>query len=374
MPAPTNYPDWGTDETNNVEPPAGKIAEGWLPAEQPPSSWFNWWKNLVGLWVRWFDEVTTAHTADIAALQIVADDAALKSEQNTFAKTQIINVENAEPYLPLLTTTQKIADWVPNPANRWKRIIEIPTQGDAHASIYVGQFPDGAAMVNNARWDVGAAEWRQVDTAYPSTGMVGGNGQYRVSFVPAGTATGWADWPTDSGADFIASGNLLAGGVPPASGNVFAVGSFKYAPVQVHWIMLFPEGGWDTFQDRTRLSAGESQIFRMRLPYGATFGQVNVKIEQYTGCNYTIELHQTHSKGFSDTSDPGNVDTIHDSETVSGGGTGVVVNHNLNYPTLTADNEFDIYWVWVLCHVGSPADIDVFGAQIGFQDPGPRNH
>lgn len=54
MAAPTEYPDWATDETNNLAPPPSKVAEGWVPAEEPPSSWFNWWMNLVGLWVRHF--------------------------------------------------------------------------------------------------------------------------------------------------------------------------------------------------------------------------------------------------------------------------------------------------------------------------------
>jgi hypothetical protein len=55
MPAPTNHPDWATDATNNVEPPSGKVAVGWVAGEEPPASWFNWWQNLVGLWIRWFD-------------------------------------------------------------------------------------------------------------------------------------------------------------------------------------------------------------------------------------------------------------------------------------------------------------------------------
>src|SRR3954468_16922705 len=106
MPAPTKYPDWATDESNNVEPPDAKKAAGWVPGEEPPSSWFNWWKNLAGQWVRWLEERANTLTTDLdaaeadidtlqsdldtleAATAALASDAARKSQQNTFVKSQ----------------------------------------------------------------------------------------------------------------------------------------------------------------------------------------------------------------------------------------------------------------------------------------------
>ena len=68
MAAPSKYPDWATDQTNNLEPPAGKVAAGWVAGEEPPSGWFNWWQNLVGLWVR----ELAGSKADVLAAQKLA--------------------------------------------------------------------------------------------------------------------------------------------------------------------------------------------------------------------------------------------------------------------------------------------------------------
>lgn len=285
MPAPTEYPDWATDESNNVEPPAGKVAEGWVPSEQPPSSWFNWWQWLVGKWVRWLEErantLTTdldAAEADIGTLQTdlaaldaahdaLAADAALKSQQNTFAKSQIINTESNWADDPILTTTAKPGDdptdlsGVPAAAgsNRWKLILKAPTQDDAWAGIFVGQSPDGAAMVNNARWHIPTQRWRQLDADYPSTALVGRSGQWTASYVPAG-ASPWADWPNDTGGDFIAGGNIAAKGqfvyqgthvrndftIPLSccSGEAFlqSDGSYKVGSGGASWPLKVPDG------------------------------------------------------------------------------------------------------------------------------------
>lgn len=66
MATPEKLPTWATDavfaspgdpwdgDPTKVEPPAGKLAEGWEPTEEPPAEFLNWWKNLVG---RWIEEV-----------------------------------------------------------------------------------------------------------------------------------------------------------------------------------------------------------------------------------------------------------------------------------------------------------------------------
>jgi len=55
-----DWPDWAVDTENNgsdntpnkVEPTPTKKAKGWGFPEKPPRGEFNWWQNLVGLWVR----------------------------------------------------------------------------------------------------------------------------------------------------------------------------------------------------------------------------------------------------------------------------------------------------------------------------------
>lgn len=154
------------------------------------------------------------------ALDPIAADAARKSQQNTFTKTQIINSDFAHADDPLISTSGHPGDdptdlslIVPPVApgsNRWKLVIACPTIGSAWAGIFVGQPPDGAAMINNARWHVGTQKWRQIDTSLPSTGFIGKQGQYVLSYVPpqGGSPVHWADWPTNSGGDLIVGGNV----------------------------------------------------------------------------------------------------------------------------------------------------------------------
>lgn len=63
MPKPTDLPNWATDaafpagvepeagDPNKVEPNATKQGIGWRPNEKPAAEWFNWWMNLVYLWI-----------------------------------------------------------------------------------------------------------------------------------------------------------------------------------------------------------------------------------------------------------------------------------------------------------------------------------
>jgi hypothetical protein len=149
----------------------------------------------------------------------LATDAARKSQQNTFTKTQIINSEGAHADDPLISTIAVPGDdptdlslIVPPVApgsNRWKLVLAAPTKSGspARGDIYIGQPPDGSAFVNNARWHVGTQKWRQLDPTLPSTGFIGKSGQYLLSYVTAGAAH-WADWPTNSGGDLIVGGNV----------------------------------------------------------------------------------------------------------------------------------------------------------------------
>jgi len=70
---PTKFPTWATDGTNVVEPPDAKKATGWVPLEEPPSSWFNWWQNNVNAWVEWLDaSILAASGATALQMQKIA--------------------------------------------------------------------------------------------------------------------------------------------------------------------------------------------------------------------------------------------------------------------------------------------------------------
>jgi hypothetical protein len=200
-------------------------------------------------------------------LDPLVGDAARKSQQNTFTKSQIINTESNWADDPLLTTTAHPGDdptdlsalGLPAGSNRWKVVMAVPTKvgSAARGEIFIGQPPDGSAFVNNARWHIPTQKWRQLDPALPSTGFIGKSGQYLLSYVSAGAAP-WSDWPTNSGGDLIVGGNVacqfdflyqgfkvhtdwtipLTGG----SGEMFLQGdgSYKVGPDGAAWPLKVP--------------------------------------------------------------------------------------------------------------------------------------
>jgi len=56
MTKPTKLPTWATSSPNILEPSDGKKAQGWVPGEQPPASFFNYWQGLAYEWIKYFDE------------------------------------------------------------------------------------------------------------------------------------------------------------------------------------------------------------------------------------------------------------------------------------------------------------------------------
>lgn len=63
MAKPGSLPRWsetaGGTPSNIVEPASGKKDVGWLDNERPPAKWWNWWKNLVYLWIKYLDTIHT---------------------------------------------------------------------------------------------------------------------------------------------------------------------------------------------------------------------------------------------------------------------------------------------------------------------------
>ena len=53
---PGNIPEWCTDESVVLEPPAENVATGWAPATRPAAPIMNWLQNLYGKWVRYFQK------------------------------------------------------------------------------------------------------------------------------------------------------------------------------------------------------------------------------------------------------------------------------------------------------------------------------
>lgn len=288
---------------------------------------------------------------------------------NTWEQPQNIDIDQADS--PFLRTTKDAGDHAGSPANIWKSQFEWLLTDGTYARLYsgAGGVDGNWLLTTNAEWHPGAAQqyWTKDDDAVESNVLRAFNGELHWY----GKAAGAGSW-TSSGWD-TTRGVMRVGDQLHANGGLVAPDEkFLYEGVVPHWVQLYPEGGMDTFNDRMRLSSGEHARYRLRVPTGALIGQVNVKLQAY-GSNYAIELHKIVSKDYSDTSSPGNTQTVEDSMSEGGGVTGVF-NEILNYPAQSVDNEFTTYWVVVMCSVGSPGDIDVWSAQIGFTDPGPRNH
>lgn len=66
---PTELPRWadtGSAPAGNItDPPSGNKDMGWVADEVPPSSWFNWWQQLVYKWTQWLDSQPLASMAAV---------------------------------------------------------------------------------------------------------------------------------------------------------------------------------------------------------------------------------------------------------------------------------------------------------------------
>jgi hypothetical protein len=63
---PAAFPDWADDSVAQVvQPPAGKAAVGWLPGEEVPAAWWNWWQKLSNAWHKYVDEAVRLSTEKV---------------------------------------------------------------------------------------------------------------------------------------------------------------------------------------------------------------------------------------------------------------------------------------------------------------------
>lgn len=61
MAKPTNLPRWAdtANPADVVEPTEGQKGSGWALNQIPPHTYFNWWKNLVYVWIAWLQKWST---------------------------------------------------------------------------------------------------------------------------------------------------------------------------------------------------------------------------------------------------------------------------------------------------------------------------
>jgi hypothetical protein len=57
MAKPTEFPRFGTDQTNETEPSSGQKDSGWADDQIPPAGYFNWLHRTNYDWTAWLDDV-----------------------------------------------------------------------------------------------------------------------------------------------------------------------------------------------------------------------------------------------------------------------------------------------------------------------------
>lgn len=55
MAKPAQLPEWGTDQSNEVEPTAGQKTTGWTPNQTAVSSYFNWLLRIIYEWLAYLN-------------------------------------------------------------------------------------------------------------------------------------------------------------------------------------------------------------------------------------------------------------------------------------------------------------------------------
>ena len=295
-------------------------------------------------------------------LQALASDAARKSQANTFAETQTINVPAVD--IPVLRTESKATDF--SPTNRWRFEMEFPVSGSSYVGLFVGNPPDGWVLAYNARWHPATQRWRQLDTSQPSTALVqrltvaGSTGvpELKVSFKAAGAGP-WLDWPADLG------GNLYVGD------SVYAAGEFRYqggAHNHTNWTVPLWAGSGDIkWNDDGTVSCPNNNYaeFPLRVPAGVTISNLKCSYFQNNPAQYgMVSLNR---RGRQTTGVPSYEvfpADAHDSPTGAGW-------NDLDLLTAphTLDPAFDYS---VLLKPGNAGD-KIGRIFLDWQDPGPRN-
>lgn len=208
---PDSTAEWATDGINIVEPTPTKRAKGWLPGEGPPAQFFNWWKHLVGEWLKYLDE-------QIAAINPSAY--AKLHEPNTFDKTQTIDVTDAGA--PLLRSSRTASD-DSHDDNDWMHVQEW-----GNTRMYQGRnsgaLTGGFAFVYNARWVPGSPKghWEAVNTTHRAMLLsLNYSTLYytAVKAVAAGGPATWETWPDFTSSEF---GDLFVGRDVRVAAGLFA--------------------------------------------------------------------------------------------------------------------------------------------------------
>lgn len=245
MTKPTNLAEWGTGAAPIVEPSTPQKQAGFAVSDRPPAQWFNWFFNLVHLWIVWLDAFeSTIHTwsafqtfsafenTTTAIFNGSADfnDAFNLNTGGSASIARELNFFLAAVDSPMFTRSNVAT--APNLIFR-----QDVTVGGIIMRLY-SQVDRGLMVTYNARWDVGGSNWVK-DAAGNAWMMSLGKGvrHYQAPgstpFVDAAWVEVFNTWREGDGQAGLAVGSVWYG----RAANDGVVEAGRYIP-QLAWTNL----------------------------------------------------------------------------------------------------------------------------------------
>jgi hypothetical protein len=211
VPKPSTLPRWADQPSAQiVEPNDGKKGIGWVPGEEPPAQYFNWWQRLVYDWIQWLGAILdraniwTAGQEFEAANTYRGDDFHLGSDihrgREQFTGTVQID-GGGDDNGPVIASSLGYVH---------RKALFDTTNTNVNQGNRVYMTTYGFDFVAGARWDPGSSKWIQDDGTYPHlfrlNGTVGTVGWYQHSGGSAGAAFDDGAWEQLAGIDATIEG------------------------------------------------------------------------------------------------------------------------------------------------------------------------
>jgi hypothetical protein len=154
-----NYPSWATGASVEMEEPdSGEKAAGWVHDQKPPAHWFNWIKNLLYQWVKFFED----NSWENGECNLIFPDSDFTTEQ-TVACSFSYNKQGVVLFsIPTHTATSNSVDFassnfLPNiirPAEELSMPCKVISQGNEYLGairiLTTGQVKFEVAEVNSS--------------------------------------------------------------------------------------------------------------------------------------------------------------------------------------------------------------------------------
>lgn len=198
MSKPTNLAEWATAAAAIDEPSTPEKQAGWGVDTKPPAQWFNWWQNLVHLWIVWLDAFeSTAHTwsatQTFATIAVTTINSVSLALSGTLAVTGMATLSGGLTLSRSGATDPQIEASAVATSRRLLFRQKVATGPDNFVRVYVSAL-GGLEVTFNAVWD--GSQWDREDTFYAAyRARLNFNQGFRFETK---TSSPWADNAWDS--------------------------------------------------------------------------------------------------------------------------------------------------------------------------------